>query len=63
MAKWETLLDGPEYKHRSIKTKINKNVYCKKNVIAPKTFGFHTYGGSNTCTRCGHIKKDRQRRY
>lgn len=56
-------LDGPAPKYRSIKQKLDKNVFCKKNLVAPKTFGHHIYEGGNFCKLCNHLKKDKRKRY
>ncbi len=59
MAKWEDYLEGPlTYK---VRRKRNKTVFCKKNVVAPRTFGPHIYEGSNICKLCGHLLKQKQK--
>lgn len=63
MAKWEEFIVPKEKKPKSLKQRLDKNRFCRKNVIAPKTFGPHLYKGSNICSLCKHIKKDRRRPY
>ena len=66
MSNWKDWLDGEVEHHRpTLKKRINKNVYCKKNRIATPpptrgfTFGQHIYeNGSKECKLCGHTKKE-----
>ncbi len=56
-------LEGPEYKYTSLKQKLDKNRFCKRNVVAPKTYGPHMYEGGYMCVLCNHLKKDNRKRY
>lgn len=63
MSRGLEFLEPKEHKHRSIKQKLDKNRFCKKNKIGSKNFGPHTYQGSNLCVLCGHVKKDPRKRW
>lgn len=51
-------LDSPAPKPKSFKQKLDKNKFCRKNVISPLQFGPHLYEGTKECKLCRHIKKE-----
>lgn len=49
-----------DFKYHSVKQKLDKNRFCKKNKVGPKRFGPHIYaeGNSRECRYCGHLRKN-----